>query len=67
MRQKPTPKAVEKEMKHFIDGQFVSSSGQATFEVFDPTIGQPYAVAYAAGTNEIDNAVNAARRALGAD
>ena len=53
-----------KEIKHFIDGQFVGSASGRTFANVSPATGQQIGVIHEAGRGEVDRAVEAARAAL---
>ncbi len=51
-------------IRHFIDGKYIGSAGGRMFDVFDPATGKIYACAHEAGRDEVDAAVQAARKAL---
>ncbi len=51
-------------IRHFIGGRFVDSTSGATFESVNPTTNEPFAVVAAAGREDVDRAVAAARRAF---
>ena len=51
-------------IRHFIDGKYTGTAGDRLFDVFDPATGNIYARAHEAGWDEVDAAVQAARRAL---
>lgn len=50
--------------KLFIDGQFVESLSQKTFDTYNPATGEVLAAVYEAGPEDIDRAVKAARKAF---
>jgi len=50
--------------KLLIDGKWQAAQGVATFDVFNPATGEPIAQCAAGGKTEIDQAVQAARRAF---
>jgi aldehyde dehydrogenase (NAD+) len=50
--------------KLYINGQFVESSSQKSFETFNPATGEVLANVYEAGPTDIDHAVRAARKAF---
>jgi aldehyde dehydrogenase (NAD+) len=50
--------------KLFINGQFVESYSQRTFETYNPATGEVLANVYEAGPTDIDRAVKAARKAF---
>ncbi|WP_174735178.1 aldehyde dehydrogenase family protein [Mesobacillus harenae] len=50
--------------KLFIDGQFVESTSQKTFETYNPATGEVLATVYEGGPEDIDRAVKAARKAF---
>ena len=52
------------ETRLFIDGAFVESASGATFETLDPASGDVIADVAAAGTEDVERAVRAARRAF---
>ena len=63
----PSNAAVEPtlaEIRNFIGGEFVASSIGSTFENYDPTTGQPFALVHEAGEADVDRAVSAASAAL---
>ena len=63
----PSNAAVEPklaEIRNFIAGEFVGSSTGNTFESFDPTTGQPYALVHEASEADVERAVSAASAAL---
>jgi acyl-CoA reductase-like NAD-dependent aldehyde dehydrogenase len=47
----------------FIDGEFVDSATGETFETHDPSTGELVATVTRAGTEDVDRAMTAARRA----
>ena len=53
-----------KEIKHFINGEFVGSGSGKTFPDISPATGEQIAVVHEAGKAEVDAAVSAARAAL---
>ncbi|GAB3465642.1 2-hydroxymuconic semialdehyde dehydrogenase [Azotobacter salinestris] len=53
-----------KEIKHFINGQYVGSAGGKLFDNVNPANGQVIAKVHEAGEAEVDAAVKAARAAL---
>src|SRR5690606_8235509 len=53
-----------KEIKHFINGEYVSSSKGKTFEDRNPANGELIALVHEGGQEEVDRAVAAARAAL---
>ena len=55
------------ELKNFIDGEFLVSSEAKIFETCDPTVGRPFALVHEASADAVDQAVQAARRALDGD
>lgn len=50
--------------KLFIDGQFVESTSQKTFETYNPATGEVLATVYEGGPEDVDRAVKAARKAF---
>ncbi|PXY23455.1 5-carboxymethyl-2-hydroxymuconate semialdehyde dehydrogenase [Prauserella coralliicola] len=58
------PQGLPTHLTHFIDGEQRDSVSGATFEVLDPVSNQTYATAAAGGTEDVDAAVAAARRAF---
>lgn len=50
--------------KLYIDGQFVESLSQKTFDTYNPATGEVLAAVYEAGPEDIDRAVKAARKAF---
>ncbi|WP_027909339.1 aldehyde dehydrogenase family protein [Pseudomonas sp. URMO17WK12:I4] len=50
---------------HYIAGHWVAGEGSDTLNVFDPCLAQPFAELRAASTAQVDQAVAAARQALG--
>jgi aldehyde dehydrogenase (NAD+) len=50
--------------KLYIDGQFVESQSQKTFDTYNPATGEVLAAVYEAGPEDIDLAVKAARKAF---
>ncbi|TDJ67635.1 MAG: aldehyde dehydrogenase family protein, partial [Proteobacteria bacterium] len=52
------------ELKNFINGCYVASSSNTTFQNFDPVTGQVFAVVHEATVSDVDAAVSAARAAL---
>jgi aldehyde dehydrogenase (NAD+) len=55
---------LEGRKKLFINGQFVESRSQKTFETYNPATGEVLANVYEAGPEDIDLAVKAARKAF---
>ena len=55
------------EIKHFINGEYVSSSNGKTFNDVTPVTGEVIAKVHEAGRDEVDLAVKAAREALNGD
>lgn len=53
-----------KEIKHFINGEFVASASGRTFDDINPATGQVVAWVHEGGKAEIDQAVAAARAAM---
>ncbi|MEW8031944.1 MAG: 2-hydroxymuconic semialdehyde dehydrogenase [Candidatus Thiodiazotropha endolucinida] len=53
-----------KEVKHFINGEFVGSASGKLFDNINPATGQKIGIVHEAGAPEVDAAVNAARMAL---
>ena len=53
-----------KELKHFINGEFVSSESGKSFEDINPATGEMIATVHEGGEPEIDHAVGSARAAL---
>ncbi|WP_372696109.1 aldehyde dehydrogenase family protein, partial [Immundisolibacter sp.] len=53
-----------KEIKHFINGEFVASASGRTFDDINPATGQVVAKVHEGGKAEIDQAVAAARAAM---
>ncbi|MES9824096.1 MAG: 2-hydroxymuconic semialdehyde dehydrogenase [Candidatus Thiodiazotropha endolucinida] len=53
-----------KEVKHFINGEFVGSASGKLFDNINPATGQKIGIVHEAGAPEVDAAVNAARLAL---
>jgi len=51
-------------LKNFINGCYVASSSNTTFQNFDPVTGQVFAVVHEATVSDVDAAVSAARAAL---
>jgi len=60
-----TARFLESEHRLLIDGEWVHSNSGASIEVLNPATEQQIASVSAAGPDDIDNAVNAARRAFG--
>ena len=58
------PQDLPTHIQHYINGQFVDSSGGATFDVLDPVSNTNYATAAAGQKEDIDLAVAAAREAF---
>ena len=58
-----TPAANRTEILNFINGEFVPSSAQRTFENFDPTTGIAFASVHEASEADVDAAVRAAKAA----
>ena len=52
------------EIKHFINGQFVSSESGRTFDDVNPANGEVIARVHEAGREEVDQAVAAANAAM---
>ncbi len=52
------------EIKHFINGEFVSSSSGKTFANINPATNQQIGIVHEAGKSEVDQAVAAAKAAL---
>ena len=50
-----------KEVKHFINGEFVGSASGKLFDNINPANGQRIAVVHEAGAPEVDAAVTSAR------
>lgn len=50
--------------KLFINGEFVESKSQKTFDTYNPATGEVLACVFEAGTEDIDHAVKAARKAF---
>ncbi|MDQ0198815.1 aldehyde dehydrogenase family protein [Neobacillus ginsengisoli] len=50
--------------KLYIDGQFVESLSQKTFDTYNPATGEVLAAVFEAGPEDIDRAVKAARKAF---
>ena len=53
-----------KEYKMYIDGQWVNSESEKSFESFNPATEEAWAVIPEAGANDVDRAVQAAHRAF---
>ncbi|MEW8692425.1 MAG: 2-hydroxymuconic semialdehyde dehydrogenase [Candidatus Thiodiazotropha endolucinida] len=53
-----------KEVKHFINGEFVGSASGKLFDNINPATGQKIGIVHEAGAPEVDAAVNAAQMAL---
>ncbi|HIF51328.1 MAG TPA: 2-hydroxymuconic semialdehyde dehydrogenase [Thiotrichaceae bacterium] len=53
-----------KEIKHFINGEFVGSSNGKTFENINPINGKQIATVHEGGMDEVNQAVSSARAAL---
>ncbi len=53
-----------REIKHFIDGEFVTSRSGKTFPNINPATGGQIGIVHEAGRDEVDAAVGAARAAL---
>lgn len=53
-----------KEVKHFINGEFVGSASGKLFDNINPATGEKIGIVHEAGVAEVDAAVNAARMAL---
>ena len=51
-----------RQFQHYIDGRF--EVGSASFESIDPATGEPWANVPEAGTEDVNRAVDAARRVL---
>lgn len=49
---------------HYIDGRWVDGQGSDRISVCDPALGQPFATLDSASAGQVDQAVQAARRAL---
>lgn len=56
-----------REIKHFIEGEYVASQSGRTFDDINPANGELIARVHEAGQAEVDAAVRAARRALEGD
>ncbi|MCG8012224.1 MAG: aldehyde dehydrogenase family protein, partial [Candidatus Thiodiazotropha weberae] len=50
-----------KEVKHFINGEFVGSASGKLFDNINPATGEKIGIVHEAGAPEVDAAVNAAR------
>lgn len=50
--------------KLYINGEFVESKSQKTFDTYNPATGEVLATVFEAGAEDIDLAVKAARKAL---
>jgi aminomuconate-semialdehyde/2-hydroxymuconate-6-semialdehyde dehydrogenase len=59
-----TGESSSREMKHFIDGQFVVSGSGCQFDNFDPVVGKTFARVHEASEDDVDRAVCAARAAF---
>src|SRR5690606_36322502 len=55
---------LRREPRLFIGGQWIAAQSGETFDVLDPSTGQPIAKAAAGGAPDVDAAVKAARRAF---
>ncbi|MDL2417985.1 aldehyde dehydrogenase family protein [Bacillus shihchuchen] len=65
---KPKVKAfLDEEIKMFINGEFVPSISEKTFETYNPATEDVLAVVYEAQEEDIDTAVKAARSHLNQD
>ncbi len=53
-----------KKYQMYIDGQWVNSESEKTFESFNPATEEPWAIIPEAGANDVDRAVKAAHRAF---
>ena len=53
-----------KKYQMYIDGQWVNSESEKTFESFNPATEEPWAIIPEAGVNDVDRAVQAAHRAF---
>lgn len=49
---------------HYIDGRWVEGQGNDSISVYDPSLGAPFAELKSASSAQVDEAVQAARRAL---
>ncbi|MGW7775956.1 aldehyde dehydrogenase family protein [Pseudomonas machongensis] len=49
---------------HYIDGRWVEGQGNDSISVYDPSLGAPFAELRSASSAQVDEAVQAARRAL---
>ncbi|MET0001083.1 MAG: aldehyde dehydrogenase family protein, partial [Candidatus Thiodiazotropha lotti] len=56
-----------KEVKHFINGEFVGSASGKLFDNINPATGEKIGIVHEAGAPEVDAAVNAARAAMQGD
>jgi acyl-CoA reductase-like NAD-dependent aldehyde dehydrogenase len=61
---KPAREFVSAEQQLLIDGERVAAHEGRTFETLDPATGQPITAVAQAGSEDVDRAVTAARRAL---
>ena len=53
-----------KKYQMYIDGKWVNSESEKTFESFNPATEEPWAIIQEAGVNDVDRAVKAAHRAF---
>ncbi|MGY5309272.1 5-carboxymethyl-2-hydroxymuconate semialdehyde dehydrogenase [Nocardia gipuzkoensis] len=64
LRHRHVPADLPERIQHYIDGQFVDSVDDDTFEVIDPVTNETYVRAAAGKKSDIDRAVRAARTAF---
>jgi len=62
--EQPATGVSSSEIRHFIDGEYVASGGGRTFDNINPIDGSLIGKVHEAGREEVDAAVQAARRAL---
>jgi betaine-aldehyde dehydrogenase len=55
----------KKQLQNFVDGQFVGGAGGEYLDVINPSTGEVYATAPLSGPEDIDAAMQAAKRAFG--
>ena len=53
-----------KKYQMYIDGQWVNSESEKSFESYNPATEEPWAIIPEAGVNDVDRAVQAAHRAF---
>ena len=53
-----------KEIKHFINGEYIASASGKTFPLYNPATNEQIGIVHEAGKAEVDQAVSAARAAL---